>query len=161
MQPRKLTDCLTETLKTMENEGSSDEENAELNNKMFVKAASSAGCECIPLTYGYISTLQGYRSVLQGCRSVLQSYRSNYRSVLQDYNLSYKAIDQAMILSCKTTDLSCKVLNLSCCSLVVETKVRVPTPGSVAKYLDDAAYEHEDFTNTSAVTLRARVSCVE
>ena len=82
MIPRKLTDCLKETLKTMENEGSSsDEENAELNNKMFVKAASSTG---------------------------------------------------------------------------LEIKVRVPTPASVAKYLDDAGYEHEDFTNTSAVTLRAR-----
>ena len=100
MQPRKLTDCLTETLKTMENEGSSDEENAELNNKMFVKAASSAGCECIPLTYGYISTYY---------RSVLQSYRSNYRSVLQDYNLSYKAIDQTIDLSYKTTICPTKV----------------------------------------------------
>ena len=111
MQPRKLTDCLTETLKTMENEESSDEENAELNNKMFVKAASSAGCECIPLTYGYISTLRGYRSVLQG-------YNLSYKAIDQTIDLSckgtdlsYKAIDQTIDLSCKATDLSCKAID--------------------------------------------------
>jgi len=43
----------------------------------------------------------------------------------------------------------------------VDTKTRVPTPGGVAKYLDDAGYEHEDFMNTSAVTLRARVSTTD
>ena len=89
IQPRKLTDCLTETLKTMENEGSSDEENAELNNKMFVKAASSAGCEYIALTYGYISTLQ--------------DYNLSYKAIDQTTDLSYKAIDQTIVLSCKTT----------------------------------------------------------
>lgn len=36
--------------------------------------------------------------------------------------------------------------------------VIVPTPIKVAKYLDDPAYEHEDFSLTCVMTLRARVS---
>ena len=39
-----------------------------------------------------------------------------------------------------------------------KSKPPVPTPTSLKKYLDDAEFEHEDFTLSSAVTLRARVS---
>ncbi len=37
-------------------------------------------------------------------------------------------------------------------------KMAVPTPVSLAHYLDDPDYEHEEFVHASAVTLRARVS---
>lgn len=34
----------------------------------------------------------------------------------------------------------------------------VPTPVSLIKYLIDSSYQHEDFTLTSACTLKARVN---
>ena len=34
----------------------------------------------------------------------------------------------------------------------------VPTPINLARYMDDPLFEHEDFTLTSACTLRARAS---
>ena len=37
-------------------------------------------------------------------------------------------------------------------------KVPVPIPISLVKYLEDPSFEHEDFTLSSAITLRARVS---
>ena len=39
-----------------------------------------------------------------------------------------------------------------------KTKAPVPTPVSLVRYLEDAEFEHEDFTLSSAITLRARVS---
>ena len=34
----------------------------------------------------------------------------------------------------------------------------VQTPDGILKYIDDKKFEHQDFTLTSAMTLRARVS---
>ena len=36
-------------------------------------------------------------------------------------------------------------------------KFPVPTPVNLVKYIQDPDYEHEDFTLSAAVTLRARV----
>ena len=35
--------------------------------------------------------------------------------------------------------------------------VVVPTPVNLVKYIEDPHFEHEDFTNSAAGTLRARV----
>ena len=42
--------------------------------------------------------------------------------------------------------------------VAVKNKVSIPTPVNLVKYLEDANFEHQDFTLSSAVTLRARVS---
>ena len=39
-----------------------------------------------------------------------------------------------------------------------KSKAPVPTPVSLVRYLEDPEFEHEDFTLSSAITLRARVS---
>ncbi len=38
-----------------------------------------------------------------------------------------------------------------------QSKAPVPTPVSLVRYLEDPDFEHEDFSLSSAVTLRARV----
>ena len=45
-----------------------------------------------------------------------------------------------------------------CCCSVEGPKAPVPTPVNLVKYLEDPDYEHEDFTMSCAITLRARVS---
>ena len=40
---------------------------------------------------------------------------------------------------------------------IQKPKLPVPTPVNLVKYIEDPDFEHEDFTMSAAVTLRARV----
>ena len=56
-------------------------------------------------------------------------------------------------------DIKIVIINVIVVFLVEKIQSRsVPTPVSLVRYISDPGYEHEDFTLTSACTLRARVS---
>eukprot|EP00731_Ephydatia_muelleri_P031963 Em0023g470a len=89
--------------------------------------------------FSYTGAEDGQKSLVETLKAVLsaQTDENNEEETAEDQ-------DQQFADTLSSHGMSNKV------------KVPVPTPINLVKYIDDAAFGHEDFTGSAAITLRAR-----